>query len=312
MKRTFALVAVLALVIGVTPRLSVLAQGDPVQMLPDGVGLAVFDVQKVTSSELWGALGQKQGAKKFIDKVQSHLLDLGLKLSDLNTLAMSFPSSGVSNVSMIVTGSFNGDDVLAKLRANPKVKLTSETYKNLQVQRAVYTDGASHSDTWFAFLDAGVATVGAQSGVHATIDVRAGDKPSIAQDAKIMAGMSENQPSAVRFVLAPNGGLLGALESGNIPLPDFSTVSIIFGTVGVASGIDLNITIRNDTADHAKAMSNQLSGLLAMARGFLGSSTDPKMAPIADAVKTVTVTDSGMDVKISGSLSKELLARVIH
>jgi hypothetical protein len=320
MKKALAMVALMALGTCVSlgsmaPRSLAAAPGvqaDPTQILPDGVALIVFDVQRTISSELWNTLGQEPRSKKFIDSLQSHLLDLGLKLSDLNTLAISLPASGFNNSSIVVTGAFNGDDVIGRLRSNPKVKLSTESYKNVQINRAQSNEGANHSDTFFAFLDAGVVTVGARGGVQATIDVRTGDKPGMTQNAKLMAAMSENVPSAIRFAFAPTSALMGNLQSSSLPLPDLSTVNMVFGTVSIGSAIDVSATVRNDTAEHAKAMANQFNGLLAMAKGFLGSSTDPKLAPIGEAVKTFTVTDSGADVKISGSVSKELLAKVIH
>jgi len=311
MRKISVLAAILAMVAGAAMMRSVpvAAQSDDsFRFLPDGIGVVAIDVQKVTSSDLWTTLTQK--ANKSLEEVQSDLTSLGLKLEDVRTATVSIPPSHSYGMAAAVTGNFNQEDLLARIRANPKYKLTSETYKAV----TIYTNntGKPNSDTSFAFFDAGTVIIGTSTGVHASADVKAGDKPSLAQNEKLSSAMAQNAPGAIRFAIAPPPGLAGSLKSSSVPLPDFTTVSLIFGTVGITSGIDLNATLRNDTAEHAKAMANQLNGLLAMAKGFLGASSDPKTAPIADAIKNVNITDSDIDVKVSGSLPKELLARIIH
>jgi hypothetical protein len=49
-----------------------------------------------------------------------------------------------------------------------------------------------------------------------------------------------------------------------------------------------------------------------MVKGFLGSSSDPKMGPLVDAIKNISITDSNADVKVIGSLPKEALTKIIH
>ena len=87
---------------------------------------------------------------------------------------------------------------------------------------------------------------------------------------------------------------------------------MIFGSVDVATGIDLNATLRSDTAEHARALATQLNGLLEMARGFLGAGNDPKMASLVAALKTITITGNDMDVRITGSLPMEVLGQLLH
>jgi len=317
MRKIAILVTVLAFVAGaagfVAPLRTAAQSDDALRQLPDGIGVVSIDVQKVTSSDLWASVAEKSGASKALGEIQSGLADLGLKLTDLKTVTVAIPPSKSYGIAAIVNGSFVQDDLLARLRGNAKVKLTSETYKGVAVFRVEETSSSGKKDdVSFSFFDAGTILIGSTTGVHAGVDVKTGEKPSLAQNDKITGGLSEASAGAVRFAFALPPGFAGALKSSTVPLPDFSTVSLIFGTVGIASGIDLNATLRNDTAEHAKAMANQLYGLLAMAKGFLGASSDPKMAPLVDAIKNITITDSNADVKISGSLPKEALAKIIH
>jgi len=281
------------------------------RLLPDGLGVVTIDIQSVTSSDLWTSLSQKAGPSKSLGEIQADLATLGLKLSDLKSAALAIPASQANGVAAVINGSFSQDDLLSHIRDNAKVKLSQEPYKGATVYR-VDNAATKKEEASFTFYDAGTIVMGSATGVRAAIDVRAGEKPSLAQNEKLSGAMTENGSAAIRFAFAPTAGMTGGIHSSTIPLPDFTSVNLIFGTVGISSGIDLNATLRNDTAEHAKAMANQLNGLLAMARGFLGSSSNAKNAPLVDAIKNITITDSNADVKISGNLPKEALAQIIH
>ena len=87
---------------------------------------------------------------------------------------------------------------------------------------------------------------------------------------------------------------------------------MIFGSLDVASGLDLIATLRSDTAENAKNIADRLNGLLEMARGYISTmSNDPKTAGLAGALKTVSVTGSDIDVKISGNLPLEVFSQII-
>jgi hypothetical protein len=286
--------------------------GDPLELLPDGMGVAVINVKQMVASDVWALVMGSNKATHALQKAESELSSVGLKVSDLAGVAVSIPAAPSTSAVVVASGSFNPSDILAKLRDNSNVKLTSEKYKGLDVYRAVYTAATNHSDVSFAFYDSGTAVVGPAPGVHSAIDVHIGDKPSMAKNAALDQVMAQNASAAIRFALVPPNGSLSSIQSDNkIPLPDFSSVNLIFGTVAVTSSVDINATLRSDTADHAKAISSQLNSLLSMAKGFL-SSSNPKNAPIADALKTVTINDNGGDVTISASLSKDVISQLIH
>ncbi len=286
-------------------------------LLPDGSGVVIVDVQKITSSSLWSTISAQSKIKSSLDKAQNDIGKLGLKLEDLHTVAVVLPSSGFSNFTGVVTGSFNQSDLLSRLRADQKIKITSENYKGVDVytatpsERTANTD-VKHDDMVFAFYDSATVAFGNSAGVRASIDTRKGEKPGIAQNAKVGQAMSETLPAAIRFAFVVTPALANSVEASQLPLPDFSSINLIFGSIDVTTGLDLNATLRNDTAEHALAIANQLNGLLDMARGFLGASKDPKMAMFASALKTVTVTGVNNDVKIVGILPGELLAQVLQ
>src|SRR4030095_15975982 len=122
-------IAFLAILVAVTLSASVklgsaqsaVRAGDVLGLLPDGSGVAVVDFQKIAGSSLWTALNTQPKFKSAIDKVQSEMGDLGIKLSDVHTVALVFPSASMDDPTIAVTGSFDQTDLLARLRTKGKV-----------------------------------------------------------------------------------------------------------------------------------------------------------------------------------------------
>jgi hypothetical protein len=53
--------------------------------------------------------------RRAIGKAQSEMGDLGLKLSDVHTVAMVFPAASASEPTVALTGAFDQSDLLARL-----------------------------------------------------------------------------------------------------------------------------------------------------------------------------------------------------
>src|SRR5262249_42426703 len=155
------------------------------------------------------------------------------------------PAGSGSSAVAVASGSFNPSAILAKLRDNSKVKLTSEKYEAIDLYRVVSASGTNHSDISFAFYDNSTAVVGPAAGVKSAIDVHAGKKPSMAKNSTLDQAMAQNAAAAIRFAMVPPNGSLSSLESSKMPLPDLSSINLIFGTVGVSSAVDINATLRS-------------------------------------------------------------------
>ena len=67
--------------------------GDLLEALPDGIGVVVVDFQKIAGSSLWATINAQEKLKSAIDKAQSEMSDLGVKLSDVHSAAMVFPAA---------------------------------------------------------------------------------------------------------------------------------------------------------------------------------------------------------------------------
>jgi hypothetical protein len=319
-------VVVLTLMLAITASVASLAAkpapaagADLLSNLPDGGAVVVVDVQKVLGSSLFA-----QGKlKSMLDKVQAEISQAGLSLSDINSAAVSFSASKFSDPTIVVSGSFNQQTLLAHARDTGKVKITSEKYKTFDVYLVSESgnattnlnqpDKSSNSianQMAFAFLDASTVVAGKPANVKASIDAHNGDKPNVTKNAKLMEGLSQNPASAVRFALQMTPDMTKGLENAGIPMPNFSSLQLVFGDVDMSNGIGVNASLRNDTAEHAKDMAEQLNSLLGMVKGFLSASDDPKIGSLATLLKSLKIANENIDVKINVSIPADMLAQL--
>jgi hypothetical protein len=318
MKRIAFMAIALALVIsagiGRTQALPAAQTGtDLLQLLPDGTGVIVIDVQKLTSSSLWTMISEKGPVKDALQRMDD-ITELGVSIKDIKAVAVVFGASGPNNFTAAVSGTFNQAALLARARTDQKIKLTSEKYKNYEIYNVagVNQTGPKKDELSFMFYDAGTIVAGTQAGVHASIDALTSGKSGIAQNAKLAAGLNSDSTSAVRFAIEVTPAMTSGFQSSEVPLPDFSSINLIFGGVDFTSGVGINATLRSNTAEQAKVVAERLNGILAMAKAYMGSSNDPKMMALNEALKTVTISGADVDVKITGNLPMELLSQVLR
>ena len=300
-----ALALTLTAVVGWAARPAANSSADLLQFLPDGSGVILVDFQKVTASGLWSS-GQKS-IKDTLEKIEPGTSDL-INPTDLQTMAVAIQGLSMDNVVAVATGIFNQSAVLARLKADQKIKLSTEKYKNVEVHLAspVATPGSKH-EVSFAFYDTSTIIVGKSAGVRASIDTKLGERTSIAQNAKLTGALAEVPPSAIKFALVPTPAMTNGLQSNDFPFPDFASIKLVFGAVDLASGLELTATLRTDTGEQAKSIAERLNGLLSMAKGYLGAAGNSKLAPAFEALKTINITNTETDVRITGSVPMGLL-----
>jgi len=311
--------AVLAMVLAISAGLGsisarVAPAGDELlQSLPDGSFVFIANLTQVTGSSFWSTISSQGKIKSGIDDMQGELAKAGLRLEDIHTVAAVFPALAKGDSVIAISGSFNPSDLVTRIRANSRTSVTSEKYKGFDVYEIanVNQTGANNKPTSLVFYDSNTAVIGKPAGVRASIDVRTGAKPGIVQNTKLGTAISQNPAAAIRFAAEMTSSTTAGIASGQFPL-DLSSVKMVFGTVDVASNIEVNATLRSDSLEPAKAMADQLNALLGMAKAFLGSSNDPKMAPIGEVLKTVTVSLVDSDVKISGNVTPEILSQLLR
>jgi hypothetical protein len=287
------------------------AASELLNSLPNGSGVVLVNVKTVLGSSLF-AQGKLKSA---LEKVESEISQVGLKLSDLDSAAISFSSGKFNNPTIVVSGAFNQAALLARAKDSGKVTITSQKYKNFDVYSVADVKAATTktpNDMAFAFLDASTVAAGNAAGVRASIDARSGETPNITKNAKLMEGLSQSASSPIRFALEITPGMTKGLESTGIPMPNFSGLQMVFGSVNLDAGIALDASLRNDTVEHAKEMTDQLNSLLGLVKGLMGSSDDAKMAPLVEVLKSIKVINTNADVKVTASLPAEMLAKLFN
>jgi hypothetical protein len=297
--------------------------------LPDGTAVAIIDFQKIAGSSLWATINAQDKIKSEIDKAQSEMANLGVTLSDVHTVALVF-SAGLNSPTVAVSGGFEQNNLLERLRTSPKISLTSEQYKGIDIYKArsvaapddskgpsatkparTGRTSAAKDGTSFVFYDASTLVAGSSEAVRASVDVKTGARPGLTKNSQLSDALAQNPAAAIRFALTPTSAMTNGLKSGDLPV-DFSSIRLVFGTIDVGSGIDLSAALRSDNAENARSISEKLNSLLTMVSGLIGSRTDPRMTSIAEALKTVTITSVDADVKITGNLPMGLLDSLLH
>jgi hypothetical protein len=289
------------------------ASADLLKFLPEGNAVIVVDVQKVIASSTWTSLTAQDKLKGTIDKVLEDVSELGVKLSDIKTAALVFPASGWGDPTVAAHGAFDQTELIARLRASSKVKLTSEKYKDHEVHSVSRAQaGSGNRDIAFVFYDAGTVVAGSAAGVRASIDAKTGAKPAITGKTSLASALAENSSAVIRFAMEKIPGLTDRPATAELPLPDFSSIKLVFGTLDLTSGINVNAVLRNDTSENAKLLADRLNAILGIGKAYLKGSSDPKMAALGNSLSTVTVTGSEADVKITGNLPAEVLALIFR
>src|SRR5215831_215171 len=141
MKRLFCLTILAALMFSVMASVGRTNAAEPqpnaadlLQLLPEGNAVALIDVQKATGSALWASISSQEKVRSAFEKMESAAGDLGVRFSDLQSVALSFRLPD-NEPAVAINGTFDQNSLLARLRANPKFKLTSEKYKEYDVYR---------------------------------------------------------------------------------------------------------------------------------------------------------------------------------
>jgi hypothetical protein len=282
---------------------------DLLPLLPDGGGLLILDGQRVAASPIGTSPAAQKKLNGLIEQLLSSLPNLGLKIEEVNAAAGVVPVGVLKNPTIALSGKFSRTGLLESWKADAKVKVAAEKYKDIDVYNVtrVSDTGTKTLDVSLLFYDEHTIVLGTAAAVRSSVDAKTGSTPSVAKNAKLIGLVGQNPNAALSFALQVTPEMAKSLAAGDLPIPDLSSVSIVFGTVDVNAGINLNATLRSDTPAHAKGLATRLIGVLGLARSFLAS--DPKNAAIVEALKSMSITTLESDVKIVGSIPFAVLSQ---
>jgi hypothetical protein len=137
--------------------------------------------------------------------------------------------------------------------------------------------------------------------LHAVLDVRAGDLPSIDSNASLSTLMAKLDPADM-FWFAGNASSVLSKAPANTPFgPALSTIQAAYGAVNLTTTdlvttINAKITVTASDEAAAAKLSQFVNGLLAL--GSLASGQNPELASLIQGVK-VTQASNQFDLSVS-------------
>lgn len=278
------------------------------RVLPDRNGVVLIDIPRLLASDFWSSLTSQESTAGAAKSFELGLNRVGVSMKDLNAAALAIRDIQMNDLVAAASGNFKKDEIVSRLKGDAALKAKTEVHGGIEV----LTINSPPEQVAIAFLDPNILVIGKDAAVRSAIDASQGRTPSLLQNAKLQSALPANAEAPVRFAILTPPEIAGSLQSSSLPLPDFSTVRLIIGTVEFTSLVNLNLTLRSDTTGDAKVIANQLSSMMNMARGLLGSSNNPKNAPLAETLRSVTITGSEADVKIAANINKEFFARIFR
>jgi hypothetical protein len=279
---------------------------DLLKVLPDRNGVIIVDVSRLLTSNFWSSLTSEQDTAVAARSFESGLNRLGVSMKDLNAAALAVRDIQMNEMVAAASGNFKKDEIVSRLKGNTALKARTEMHGGMEV----ITIDNPPEQIAITFFDPNILVMGKDAAVRSAIDASQGKTPSLVQNGKLQSALPANVEAPVRFAILTPPEIAGTLQSSSLPLPDFSAVRLITGTVEVTSLLNLNLTLRSDTTGDAKVIANQLNSMMNMARGLLGN--NPKNAALAETLRSVAITSAEADVKIAAIVNKEFFARMFR
>ncbi|MBX7223757.1 MAG: hypothetical protein K1Y36_27835 [Blastocatellia bacterium] len=318
------------------------AAEDAMAYLPDSQGIAVLNLQQIYGSFVMKMAKDNPDFKKGLDEVESAARVYGIEPSQMEYLIVGMPDDpnalkGSSpKVPVIISGSFNQDQLLTALKASPdKLEVKSEAYGNETVYMINPVAGASGGNATkpkvltnddfkanssksasskvgsdpvaLAFLNSHAAAIGDRDSVLRVLDTKAGKIPSVTSNKKLVAAFQETDSSAhIRFASAIPASLRKEMEAdinknqqmGQMFKP-FLAITTAFGSLDLSSGLKLLTTLRANTESEAKPIFEQLNGLLAMGKFALNSSEKKQEKELAELLNGISINQKATDVQLN-------------
>src|SRR5215470_4244591 len=81
--------------------------GDPLELLPNSMGAAVINLKQLAASDVWTLVMGSSKATHAIQKAESELSSIGLKISDLAGVAVAIPATPSTSAVVVASGSFS-------------------------------------------------------------------------------------------------------------------------------------------------------------------------------------------------------------
>lgn len=306
MVRRFSWLVVVGLIASAVPVGA--AEGD--KYLPSGTQLVVtLNVKQMLDSSLVKKdLDKIQQALKGAGEAQQVMTALGFDpLKDLDSIVVAaVGADDQEKVMLLARGKF--DTAKFKAKAEEVAKNMGDVLKIHKVgDNTLYEANVPNQPKpMFACLVDGQTIVASpqKDSVTDALDIKAGKKKAMVK--KELQALLDKTSSGQSLSVAVLGDALG----GNVPFGD--KVEHIKGGITLGDEIQTEFVIVTKDADSAKAISELLKMGLDQGKNFVSlfAMQQKELAPLAEMIDVLKVTDKDATVTLKGTVTKEALEKL--
>jgi hypothetical protein len=216
---------------------------------------------------------------------------------------------------VVLAGSFDQDQILARLTASSGKKWKAKKYKGERIYLGPAQGSAAKSKITIAFFDDGSKLAfGSTSDVKRVIDARAGNQSSVIDNAALMSALHQTSVNAsIRFAFTVPEALREKLRTvSGVPgfLRPLASITEVVGSVDLGDGgLQANASLVTSSAKEAGDVVSLINQGLALAKLALGNYPGGEL--IISILNGVSVAQAGNAANVSVSISAETIRKLI-
>lgn len=294
-------------------------------MMPDGDGVVAINVAQL-NRQLQSILASKpEMAAKLQKQFDDIVAETGLDIRSIDSLVagVSLGSGSKSPEPLIlVSGSFNQEQILASLTRKSGKKWKAKTYNGQKIYSEVVKKNArksakSSKSSSLTFFDNQTIAFGSLTSVRHSIDARAGVHASMLQNSTLMTAYNQaNLAGSIRFAFNVPEELrqrLGDANGAGSILKPLAAVTQVVGSADLNdSGLLANVSLITGSDKEASDVVNLINTGLALLRMTLGS--NPDATNLLAVLNGITNTQAGnaanLTVNVPADLIRSLLDQI--
>ncbi|MFP5261100.1 MAG: hypothetical protein ACLGJB_04245 [Blastocatellia bacterium] len=289
------------------------------RMLPGSDAIVIVNVAQL-SVQAQAMLGQdKELASKYQSRLNRLSAETGVNIQAIEQLAAGFSFNQAEprpSPVIVLSGTFDQDQILARLSGGTGNKWKAKKYKGQRLYlEPAGANAKSGSRAAIAFFDdQSKVAFGSNADVRRVIDARAGDRPSAANDAALMAALHRTSESAsVRFAFAVPEEVRQKLRTASgVPalLRPLASITEVVGSADLGeNGLQANASLVTASPAEAADLVTLINQGLALAKVAAGNYPGGEL--IVSILNGASVSQSGNAANVSASVPADLIRSLI-
>jgi hypothetical protein len=297
---------------------------DPFQALPPAEAVFVVNVQRVLRDAVPRVLANEpKTLLQMNTSIAGFKALTGIDVHDVRRLVIGLRDLSPEKMSK---GTFNGviiaegidtEKLLTLIRMQDKTKAVEEDYQGQRIYtRPKSPDKPADWDLSIAALDATTLVVGTASEVRASIDANAGRGARVSAELRESVMLRPDSLASIAFVMPPS--ILASMpttggdnDMSKIFTGALASFKMFRGALGLTpTGYDINVAAKLTDSERAKATSDALEGLRALA--VMEAPKTDKDRMMMDLLKQVRISSLEDEVQISTEISQVTVNSLIR